>query len=292
MAESETATPPSASRSQQVKDRALRRFEGSVPQEFWARLKSVGFGEWIILFGAAVLLSVLPMIILFSAMASTRIDDDISAHLGLSSRGAHIIARLFRSSTFRFNVGVLISLLLAIAGTIAVARSVQLLYERAFETTPAKGKDSILRCAVWVLAFSGLLIGDAAISGPLRHDPLGAGLLPLVDLAAYGLFFWWTIHFLLGGKRSWSDTAPAAIATALFWIGLGLFSALYFSSSLVSDSHLYGPIGVVFTLVTWFIAIGAVITLGAVAGVVWTGRRSGFRRRVRPEVAGLEDGAE
>ena len=52
-------------------------------------------------------------------------------------------------------------------------------------------------------------------------------------------------------------------------MGLGVFASDYFSSTVVSDSHLYGSIGVVFTLVTWFIAIGAVLALGAVAGVVW-----------------------
>ncbi len=64
------------------------------------------------------------------------------------------------------------------------------------------------------------------------------------------------------------------MTTAVFWMGLGVFASFYLSSTLVSDSRLYGKIGVVFTLVTWFIAIGAVITLGAVAGVVWQKRRS------------------
>ena len=35
---------------------------------------------------------------------------------------------------------------------------------------------------------------------------------------------------------------------------------------------MYGVIGVVFTLVTWFIAIGAVIVLGASCGAVWQAR--------------------
>jgi membrane protein len=60
----------------------------------------------------------------------------------------------------------------------------------------------------------------------------------------------------------------------VFWVGLGGFASLYFSSTLVSDSHLYGTIGVVFTLISWFIAIGAVITLGAVVGHTWIIRRS------------------
>jgi hypothetical protein len=68
---------------------------------------------------------------------------------------------------------------------------------------------------------------------------------------------------------------PAAIATALFWVGLGVFAAFYFSSTIVDDSKTYGPIGVTFTLVTWFIAIGAVLTLGAVVGAIWQRRRTG-----------------
>ena len=261
------------SRHRRASLRVQRRYEGSFAHEFWTRLNAVDFGDWIILFGAALLLSVLPMVILFSAMASTRIDDDIAVHLGLNRQGAHIIEGLFHSSTFRFDLGVFISLLLAVAGTLAVARSVQVLYERAFEMTPARGGRKYLRCLVWVAVFGGILIADATISRPLRHDPVGSVLLPIVDVAGYAVFFWWTIHFLLGGRKSWRDVAPAAIATAVFWIGLGFFAAFYFSSSLVSDSHLYGTIGVVFTLVTWFIAMGAVIILGAIVGHIWLKRR-------------------
>jgi uncharacterized BrkB/YihY/UPF0761 family membrane protein len=36
---------------------------------------------------------------------------------------------------------------------------------------------------------------------------------------------------------------------------------------------LYGSIGIVFDIVTWFIAAGAVITLGAATGAVWERRR-------------------
>ena len=36
----------------------------------------------------------------------------------------------------------------------------------------------------------------------------------------------------------------------------------------------YGTIGAIFGIMTWFIAIGAVIILGAVAGATWEGRRN------------------
>jgi membrane protein len=41
----------------------------------------------------------------------------------------------------------------------------------------------------------------------------------------------------------------------------------------ISDNQKYGAIGVVFALMSWLIAIGVVIILGAIVGVVWQERR-------------------
>jgi len=80
------------------------------------------------------------------------------------------------------------------------------------------------------------------------------------------------MRYLLGGRVGWRVLLPSAVATGLFCAGLGVFSNLYFSSSIVSDSKTYGAIGAVLAIVTWFIAIGSVIILGAVAGAVWHDR--------------------
>jgi membrane protein len=245
-----------------------QRYDGSMAQDLVYTLGAIEFGDRIILFGAALLLSVLPLIILLSALASQRVDDDIARHLGLGLQGTRILEGLFRTSSVSFNLGVFVSLALSLAGTIAVARSVQVIYERTFEQAHLRGNGNVLRCFVWVVVLAGLLIFDTEISGPLRNQPAGPVLLGLVDFVLVTLFFWWSIHFLLAGRESWTRVAPSAVATAAFWMGLGLFASFYLSSTLVSDSRLYGEIGVVFTLVTWFIAMGAVITLGAVVGVV------------------------
>lgn len=251
-----------------------QRYEGSAVQDLVRTLGAIEFGDRIILFGSALLLSVLPLIILLSALASSRVDDDIARHLGLGRQGSRILEGLFSTSTVSFNLGVFVSLALSLAGTIAVARSVQVIYEGTFEKAHARGTENLLRCFVWVAGLAGLLILDGEISGPLRNGPSGPVMLGLVDFALLTLFFWWSIHFLLAGRESWIRVVPSAVATAIFWMGLGVFASFYLSSTMVSDSRLYGKIGVVFTLVTWFIAIGAVITLGAVAGVVWQRRRS------------------
>jgi len=248
------------------------RYQGSIVQDFVKQLGAIEFGDRIILFGAALLLSVLPMVILLSALASHHIEDDIAQHLGANGQGSKVIEGLFRTTAATFNLGILIGLLLALAGTLATARSVQVIYERTFDHPPSKGWRNVLRCFVWVAGVAGIFIADAAIARAVRNDA-GPVLFGLTNLAYLFVFFWWSVHFLLSGREPWRRTWRVALATAVMWIGLGVFASFYFSSTIVSDSKTYGTIGVVFTLVTWFIAMGAVLTLGAVVGALWENRQ-------------------
>lgn len=249
------------------------RYEGSFAQELVTGLGAVNFGDRIIIFGACLLVSVLPLIIVLSAFAGHRVQDDIAQHLGLSTQGDRVVEGLFKASVKSFDLAIFVSLLLSFAGTVAVARSVEVIYERAFEYSPLGLRQGWLRCVVWVLFVGGVVIADSAIGKTLRDGPAGPVVISVVECVGFAVFFWWSIHFLLGGRESWRGTLPAAVATALFWVGLGVFAAFYFSSTVVSDSKTYGTIGVTFTLVTWFIAMGAVLTLGAVVGAVWQRRR-------------------
>jgi membrane protein len=71
----------------------------------------------------------------------------------------------------------------------------------------------------------------------------------------------------------WRRVIGAALVTALRWLVLAFFSSAYFSSVVLDDTKTYGTIGVVFTLLTWFILIGSVIVLGVAFGTVWQQRR-------------------
>jgi membrane protein len=107
----------------------------------------------------------------------------------------------------------------------------------------------------------------------------------VVRFLAAMLFFWWTMHFLLAGRAPWRVLIRPALVTAVLWLVLALFSSISLSSSIVSDSKLYGTIGVVFTFLTWFILVATVLMLGAAFGAVWQNRKGqGFRAAAsRPE---------
>src|SRR5262249_25100091 len=79
------------------------------------------------------------------------------------------------------------------------------------------------------------------------------------------------------GQRDGADVTwllPSAVITGIFYGGLGVFSRFYFLDTIISDSKTYGTIGAIFGIMTWLIAIGAALILGAVGGVVWEERTS------------------
>jgi membrane protein len=246
---------------------ARGRFDGSPVQLFLRQLGALDVVNTSVLFGAALLISVLPFIILLSSLANHRIDTDLSRHIGLDRQGALIVSQLFRSSPADSAAGIVSALIFATAGTLAVADSLQVIYERVFGY-PHRGWKDVPRFAAWSGVLFGVLVAESVISEPVRAavGPIGQGLVRYAGVAA---FFCWTMHFLLAGRVRWRQLVRPAILTALFWVGLELFSAAYFSRTIISDSRLYGTIGVVFSLMIWFVAIGAVIVLGAAAGATW-----------------------
>jgi membrane protein len=87
--------------------------------------------------------------------------------------------------------------------------------------------------------------------------------------------------FLLGGRVPWRKLLPCAVATGAFWIGMLVVFHFISSGMVITYDQKYGPIGIIFALVSFFIAIGVVIILGAAVGLMWNDRGLSFRAAVR-----------
>lgn len=261
-----------AGRARQRIAAARLRAEGSWPHDLGRRLGAIEFGNAIMLFGASLLLSALPLIILLSSAAHERIDDDVSRHMGLNARAARIMEGLFRKTPTHSAGPIVLGVIIAFAGTITVAGSLQVIYERAFDQGHRGWRD-LWRFVVWVIVLLGALVVEASVDIPLRRalGDVGRGALSFAEVT---VFLWWSMHFLLAGRVRWVQLIRPALISGVFWLGFALFSSLYFSSALISEDRLYGTLGIVFILMTWFIAIGAVIVLGAACGAVWQERSS------------------
>jgi membrane protein len=234
-------------------------------------LKVLDVAKWTTVFGAELLWSVVPLLILLSSLANERIDDELSRHIGVTGEGVHIIRSLLRNSPTHPLVPILTGLIFAFVGSIALVGSLQVLYERTFDQQPRGWRD-IPRFVVWLVVLLGALTVEGIISQPVLTTT-GPVIEGLVRFLAAMLFFWWTMHFLLAGRTPWRVLVRPALVTATLWLALALFSSISLSATIVSDSRLYGTIGVVFTLLTWFILIATVLVLGATLGAVWQNRK-------------------
>jgi membrane protein len=235
------------------------------------------------LFAATLLLCFFPFLIIANALAGRSVASGLARHLGLNKQAAADVSQLFTSSTATSNAVTGTAWVFFVLGGVAAATAIQQLYERAFDLD-ARGMREMLRRLIWLA----VLVGCAVLAGwlgPGLHHAGGPVVLGVLGLVALTAFWWFTMWFLLAGRVSWRGLFPAAVATAICWLGMEVVFSIIFSNEVITDDKKYGPIGVVFVLMSWLIAIGVVIILGAVAGVVWRERGLSFSagfKKLRP----------
>jgi membrane protein len=263
----------SRDRLTQVKGRAEQSTAGSL----WKRLSALDFMNQAFVFASLLMICVFPFLIVVSALESQNAGHSLASHIGLNREASNIVSGLFASSSATSNALTAGSIVTLVFGAVTLSGAIQGFYEQIFEL-PRRGMRDVHRLLGWVLFVCLFSWGAGLLGGPIRNASAGPVLLGLVSYFSLTLFFWWTMHFLLAGRVPWRDLLPSALATAFCWIGLGVFSKYYFSSTIISNNRIYGTIGVIFALLSWLIAIAVVILLGGVAGVVWREWRSERRQ--------------
>ena len=189
-------------------------------QSFVRQLRELNFAGEAMLFGAGLLVSVLPFVILMSAFASQRVDDDISLCMGLDRRAAGIVDHLFSSAPASLNPATVTSLVFVTAGLLAVASSLQQIYEKVFHQAH-RGLRDLFHLLAWIVVLCLAVAFDSVAERPVSSAG-GGWLAPLVTVAIMTPFVWWTMHFLLAGRVPWRRLLPSAIITGVFFGGLGV----------------------------------------------------------------------
>jgi membrane protein len=258
---------------------AKGKYAGSSAEHLWRRLDSMDFINRGILFAATLFLCFFPFLIVANALAGRSAASGLARHLGLNQQAATDVGGLFTSSVATSSAVTGTAWAFFILGGGAAAAAIQELYERAFELD-RRGVRDMVRGLIWLAVLVGCSV-LAGWAGPGLRSAGGPVLLAVIGLVVFAGFWWFTIWFLLAGRISWRHLLPAAVATAVFWVGMEAVFSIVFSGIVTSDDKKYGPIGVVFALMSWLIAIGVVIILGAVAGIVWQERNLSFRAALK-----------
>lgn len=251
-----------------------KEYSASVAVDLRRRLGAMDVINQGVLFAATLLLCLFPFLIVTSALAGRPVVNVLTRYTGLNGQAAADIDHLFASSAATASAVVgTASMVFFVFGGIAGATALQQVYERAFDLPNRKMKDVPRR-----LAWLGLLIGTLLLTGwagpGLRHVG-GPALVAAAGLVLSTGFWWLTMRILLGRRVTWRALFPAACATGVLFVAMDAVFSLFFSTMVISNDHRYGPIGVIFALLSYLIAIGVVIILGAVIGLVWQGHSSG-----------------
>jgi membrane protein len=222
------------------------------------------------LFAAVLLLCFVPFLLVIQSLAGRTGASNLIRRFGLTGEAAHAVRQALTSPSATSAAIDGLSWVFFVVGGIAAAAAIQELYERVFEVEGRGFRDMPLR-VVWLGAAVGASFLTASAQ-PWLSSVGGPGLVALAALIGGTAFWWFSMWLLLRGKLGWGELFPSALATGICWLGMEIVFRLTLSTTIVSDYRKYGPIGVVFAIMALLIAIGVVIMLGALLGVVWRER--------------------
>ena len=224
------------------------------------------------LLSAILLLCFIPFTIVAASLTGRSDVTALDRHLGLNQQAANDVSRLFAPAHTTSSALSGASYVLFVLGGIAAAAAIQELYEKLFDLE-GRGMKNVPLQILWLVTIF-VMTGIAALLSPHVLHLGGPVLLALVGVVLQTIFWWFSIWLLLAWREPWRPLFPCALATAIGWVGMYAVFHLVFSTSIIQDSKKYGEIGVIFALMSFFIAIGVVIILGGVFGLVWREARS------------------
>jgi membrane protein len=226
---------------------------------------------------AALALSLLlPVLVTLAALvplgAANSLPAVVGARLGLHPAAVADLQSLFPSRAAVRGSSTVIGTLFTLVSAYAWPTALQRGYEIAWGVT-SQGWRGLWRPLVWLTAFVAagallLALPRAGLADPWRTILLLVFWTPIIFV-----WSWWTQHFLLRGAVGWRLLVPGAIAMTVGLIGLRAFAAVWLSTAISYNYARYGPLGIVFMLLTWLIALSIVMLGGPVLGAALHERR-------------------
>jgi len=257
-----------------VKDRFDRTTAGAVQR----RITELEVSNKALILSALALMLFIPALVSLVAILPLGSKDGVAAvfarHLGLSHEATADIQKLFGTrQTVRGSttvVSALVTIVFAYGWPAELRRGYEVIWQ-----LPAHGVRQIWRPLLWLFVFIAT-IGVVAAINTAASGTAGALVNVFVLLPLTCLWAWWSVHLLLGGRIAWTALIPTAIITGLCLVGFRAFTTIYLSRNIVSNYDRYGPIGVVFALLSWMIGFAVVMLGGPLVGQIVDQRR---RRR-------------
>lgn len=269
----EHPTVPAPRRAERITatvSRTKQRLDASSVGHVQRRFVQADLVNQAMILAALALTLLLPVLVTLAALlplgGTNALPATVSERLGLSSGATADLQRLFptrdavRGASTAF--GTVFTLLSAYAWPTALQRG----YEIAWGVT-SRGWRGLWRPLVWLTAF--VAAGAALLAVPPRtalSEPWRTALVLALGAPLVFAWSWWTQHFLLRGAVGWRLLLPGAVAMTVGLLGLRAAAAIYLSTGIRYNYGHYGPLGIVFMMLSWLVALSVVLLGGPVLG--------------------------
>jgi membrane protein len=249
---------------------ARSRLEHTLPGRIWTQLGELGFIDSSLQFAALFTLSFIPFLMLLLVVLGKDLPRALAARSEFSAAASHDVTTLFAPGRTGLTSLSVIGIVLVIFGAESVSRILQTWYAKIFRVE-IHGWKALARRAEWLAGVCGFVALQFVIGRRLQPH-IGHVLASAAQLLLSAAFWWWTLHCLLAGRIPWRRLFPAGLVTAICYTGVGIYVAVFGSSSIVSNEASYGPIGAVMTLLALEVGLGVALHLGAVIGAAIAGQ--------------------
>jgi membrane protein len=244
------------------------RFEESHLGVLQRRIVDVQLTKQALILAALAFMLLVPALITLAAVVPLGRPDGAVAGLvqraGLTPEAAHDLQQLFPTDTAvsaaTTGIGVLLTVVLTVRWPLALQRGFELVWG-----LPPAGVRGLWRPLAWLAGFL-VIAGVASLVAPVLD-----GMAWLVAVLAVGtpvavVWAWWTQHLLLAGRVPWPRLLPGAVLIGVGLVGLRLGATVVLSPAITSHYRQYGPLGIVFVILSWLVAFGVVMLGGALVG--------------------------
>lgn len=248
--------------------RELAAGPGSLGARFGERLLEIGGIERATLLGAQAFTSLIPYLVVASALVPTEdrdFSETIIERFDLEGSAAEGVRSLFASAGEVESAITFVSVGLLLITTLSFTRALQKTYERSFRLE-ASGLQGLPRTFLW-LGVLALWISFTSVRSEIR-DLFGPFMSVSLAVAFAFILWLWTPLVLLGGRVPVRRLVPGALVSGVCMTALFYASAIYMPILIENSAERYGLIGVAFSLQGWLLTLSLGIVAGAVAGGV------------------------
>ncbi|MFF0739691.1 YhjD/YihY/BrkB family envelope integrity protein [Streptomyces sp. NPDC004111] len=240
-----------------------------LPVRVLRQLAAVNILDLATRLAAQAFLAALPMLIAVASFCPPALRQELRRSLrslfGSGAAEAAQLDRVYAGGPQALHSWGAVSVLVALLSATAFSRALQRLCERCWHL-PSSGMRILLwRWALWLLVWLTALFFQG-----LLHDGFGAGpwLGVVLQIVVAVLMWWWTQHLLLAGRVPWRPLLPGALLTGGGAVAFSQLAALWLPLALRRSVERYGPLGSVFTLLSWLILFFTIVALGIALGQV------------------------